>query len=938
MRVPVLKQVDVIVVGGCTGGVAAATALAKAGLKVFMGVPETYFGADICKFARLWQDVEGATAKKLLGNAKKGAPLRPMDVKRKLDEAVVAAGIDFLFGVMPADVIVEDAEKIGGVMFTSKTGAFAVRGKVVIDATWEASLWRTTGLSMRKWNGGDVEFTRVLFGTQADDAKAKGKKLTPFAKEKLDAWAYSTTLRVKSDTPEAWAEAEAQMRDRFWSKQLAGSSDASFYLPPHGVIHKSEPCEFGKNGLPLDAFKTLLPNVYVIGPSANVSRKAAAKLADASVAIAEGEKLGKLLAKELPRIAACAANASVGGFHGAMPQEACSDPRMLREAVEWIEGEAVAPELPVLAEMDVVVVGGGTGGAPAGIAAAREGAKTLVLESLHGLGGVGTLGYITVYYHGFRRGFTSEITHALWKWHGEGFDTACWNAEHKAEWFRQEIRKAGGQVWWNAIVSGAVMDGTRIIGVIVNTPWGRGIVKAGMVIDATGNADVAAAAGAPTTVVSEHDLAVQGTGLPPKPLRPAYTNTDYTFTDDTDGLDTTRAFVVARQKFADRFDLAQIVDTRERRQIVGDVTLTPLDVYTGRTWGDAICLSRSNFDSHGFTVHPLFFVLPPDRTELDAWTPIRTFLPKGFQGLAVTGLGLSAQRDVMPVLRMQPDIQNHAYVLGIAAVMALKTGHDFRAIDIKALQRRLVEKDILPSPALLMADVDVIADERVAEAVFGDLNNHAELAAIMSSPATALPLLNSRMEVETDAGMRLRIAKIMAVMGDANGAKPLQKAATAGWDTGWDYTGMGQFGRSMSPVDDAIAGLAMLGDATAAKKIFAQAEKLTAKDAFSHFRALALYGEAIRNKACAKALAELLMKPGIAGHCWTSLNEELGDIPESTIDTATRNRSLRELFLARALYRCGDCDGLGERILTDYTHDIRGHFARHAAMVLRDAK
>ena len=66
-------------------------------------------------------------------------------------------------------------------------------------------------------------------------------------------------------------------------------------------------------------------------------------------------------------------------------------------------------KIPVLARYDVLVVGGGTGGAPAGIAAARAGAKTLVIERLHGLGGVGTLGRISNYYHGNRVGFTSEV-------------------------------------------------------------------------------------------------------------------------------------------------------------------------------------------------------------------------------------------------------------------------------------------------------------------------------------------------------------------------------------------------------------------------------------------------------------------------------------------------------------------------------------------------
>jgi len=51
-------------------------------------------------------------------------------------------------------------------------------------------------------------------------------------------------------------------------------------------------------------------------------------------------------------------------------------------------------------------------------------------------------------------------------------------------------------------------------------------------------------------------------------------------------------------------------------------------------------------------------------------------------------------------------------------------------------------------------------------------------------------------------------------------------------------------------------------------------------------------------------------------------------------DNTTRQTSIRELALARALYRCGDKDGLGKKILTAYTQDLRGHIARHARAVL----
>ena len=576
-------------------------------------------------------------------------------------------------------------------------------------------------------------------------------------------------------------------------------------------------------------------------------------------------------------------------------------------------------------------------GPPAAIAAARAGARVLVLESLHGLGGVGTLGCISVYYHGFRGGFTEEVTQALRQMAGDSeFLPDFWNNEHKAEWFRREIRRAGGTVWFGSLVSGAVVNGKRVAGVVVETPWGRGIVRAGAVIDATGNSDVAAAAGAACLTVSDSDLAVQGTGLPSRPFRPVYYNTDYTFVEDGDPVDVSRAFTVARRKFQGAFDLAQIVDSRERRQIVGDVTITPLDVFTGRTWADTICLSRSNFDSHGFTVHPIFLVQPPDRTSLDAWLPLRALLPHGIDGLLVTGLALSAQRDVMPVLRMQPDIQNHAYAAGLAAAAAARAGDgDFRAIDVKTLQRRLVEKGIIPQDALLHRDRNRVPGEVAATAVAGELALHSELAAAMSRPDVAVPLLKARLSGEQDAARRVTCAKLLAVLGDAAGEPVLMESlASTGWDQGWNYTGMGQYGRSLSPFDDCIVCLALLHSTAAAEAVQAKAAGLDPTQAFSHFRAVSLYAESMGGDLFAGTLAALLAQQGIGGHAWTRLADELADIPASSTDERTRNEALRELYLARALFRCGDRDGLATRTLEAYRSDLRGHFARHAAAVL----
>ena len=74
----------------------------------------------------------------------------------------------------------------------------------------------------------------------------------------------------------------------------------------------------------------------------------------------------------------------------------------------------------------------------------------------------------------------------------------------------------------------------------------------------------------------------------------------------------------------------------------------------------------------------------------------------------------------------------------------------------------------------------------------------------------------------------------------------------------------------------------------------------------------------------------------MTGHALTDVQAGLQDMPAGGTDTSTREVSLRELTLARALYRCGDYEGLGERILREYSRDLRGHYARHAAAVLRE--
>ena len=71
--------------------------------------------------------------------------------------------------------------------------------------------------------------------------------------------------------------------------------------------------------------------------------------------------------------------------------------------------------------------------------------------------------------------------------------------------------------------------------------------------------------------------------------------------------------------------------------------------------------------------------------------PYRCLTPQGVEGLLVTGLGASAQRDAMTLTRMQPDLQNQGYAAGMAAALAAESTKGMvRKIDIKQLQKALV--------------------------------------------------------------------------------------------------------------------------------------------------------------------------------------------------------------------------------------------------------
>jgi len=329
-------------------------------------------------------------------------------------------------------------------------------------------------------------------------------------------------------------------------------------------------------------------------------------------------------------------------------------------------------------------------------------------------------------------------------------------------------------------------------------------------------------------------------------------------------------------------------------------------------------------------------IKPPDREEIFVDVPYRCLLPKGLDGILVTGLGVSAHRDAMPVIRMQPDIQNQGYAAGVAAAMAAESGQSVREIDIKELQRYLVEKGNLPERVLTDVDSFPLSEEKIEEAVDRVASNYEGLEIILTQPEVAVPLLKKAYHEAQTQTHQIAYAHILGMLGDPAGVGSLVRAVQSrDWDKGWNFTGMGQFGASLSELDSLIVALGRTRDKKALEPILEKVEQIDAESAFSHCRAVAMALESLGETKAAEPLARLLAKPGIRGHAFTDINQARQGTPDNPVDNTTRNKSLRELILARALYRCGDYNGIGESILNQYANDLRAHYARHASAILK---
>ena len=179
--------------------------------------------------------------------------------------------------------------------------------------------------------------------------------------------------------------------------------------------------------------------------------------------------------------------------------------------------------VPVLAEADVLVCGGGPAGIAAACSAARHGASVILVERWPCVGGMATAALVTCWHRSDREkmviyGLVEEGAERALKRGWIQKDSKYPHA-HETHWFDPEgmkvvfqdmLDESGVRTFCYTVAGPPILKEGRIRGVAVETKQGTRALLGKIVADATGDGDVAVKAGVPFGFGREGDGRVQG--------------------------------------------------------------------------------------------------------------------------------------------------------------------------------------------------------------------------------------------------------------------------------------------------------------------------------------------------------------------------------------------------------------------------------------------
>jgi hypothetical protein len=412
---------------------------------------------------------------------------------------------------------------------------------------------------------------------------------------------------------------------------------------------------------------------------------------------------------------------------------------------------------PVLDECDVAVVGGGSAGCCAAIAAARTGAKVILLERYGFLGGTGAAVLDTFY--GFYTpgkiekkvvgGIPDEVVASLEKrkvlikrpnTYGAGAGLTYDPESLKVVWDAL-VTQAGVKVLFHCYFAEVHKNGSRLESLLVATKQGLRLIKAKTVVDASGDADVVARAGAPfedagalgiaqslTTTFKVINVDVKrAKAFPKKDLWALMeASTDYDLprkegsshitpfdgvmvtnmtrvagVDATDPIALSKAEIEGRKQALEYmrflkdkvpgYEKAELgglsihIGVRETRRIKGDYWITKDDVLQARKFPDAIAQCGAPIEEHHAGGDTRWEYLPEGET-VDI--PFRALLPQGIENVVVAGRCLSASHEAHASIRSIGQCMAMGQAAGLAAAMSLG---NVKEVNILELRSRLLE-------------------------------------------------------------------------------------------------------------------------------------------------------------------------------------------------------------------------------------------------------
>ncbi len=403
-----------------------------------------------------------------------------------------------------------------------------------------------------------------------------------------------------------------------------------------------------------------------------------------------------------------------------------------------------AREIPIVRDIDVIVVGGGPSGLAAAIAAARNGASTILIERFGYLGGTATASLMACI-NGFRnqvepettqtvRGIAEEIVLQLKALNGLGHSPypqkpyptepgqLMYSYAIDTEKFKYVTLKlcvdANVELMFHTWFCNSIVEDNTLRGVIVENKSGRQALMARVIVDASGDGDVAARAGTPFwhTVKDEaprlNDSLMYrvefGTTRPEAAFACDFGSTAVVWgpgvgpLNGADADELARAEVDARLRVFEDFAAkqahhpeladARVIETppllgiRQTRFIEGEYKLTAEDALQGRRFEDVVAISSCPI------IHYYGYRRYLEHEGYDI--PYRCLVPQTVEHLLVAGRCISSEQQPYESHRAMVPIMAIGQAAGTAAAISAKANISPRDLDVGELQRVLVAQNV----------------------------------------------------------------------------------------------------------------------------------------------------------------------------------------------------------------------------------------------------